>query len=48
MSKGLAGVCVEVSRGSDRICYHEVPRASVSFDIVRCLEVRYRLISGGV
>ena len=29
-----------MSRGSDMICYHEVPGGSVSFDILRCLDVR--------
>ena len=36
---GSNSIYLRVSRGSDRICYHEVSRGSVSFDTWRCLEV---------
>ena len=36
---GSNNIYLEVSRGSDRICYHDVSRGLDSFDILRCLEL---------
>ena len=41
---GLNNIYLEVSRGSDRICYHDVSKGLDSFDILRCLEVRLSFV----